>query len=148
MNKIIVVNRTQNKNTGEAVRKIIERSLILLRKINILMDVYLVNDDEMKKINGKWRKKNKATNVLTFKEVGNFPHPEFRSQMSDVRGQMSHTKYLGELYLAPHYIKIKKEDMKLMVVHGLLHLLGYTHTRKSDTIRMETMEKKLMSDFQ
>ena len=147
MNKIIITNKIQDRKISGKVKKIVEIVLKILKQKDIQLHVYFVNDKEMKKINAKFRDKNKATNVLSFSEPKFFPHPEFGDQTSDVRGQRLRFRYLGELYLAPNYIQQKKEDMKLMVVHGILHLLGYTHTRKSDIIRMEKAEKKLLKEI-
>lgn len=136
MNKIIITNKTSNsKKMTDMIQKVIEKSLKILAQKDILMDVYLVSDSEMKFINFKFRRKNKATNVLTFREANAFPHPE------------TNLKLIGEMYLAPNYIIRKKENIILMVAHGVLHLLGYTHSKKNDTIKMERQEKKILTEI-
>ena len=85
-----------------------------------LVEVYLLGDKLMNK------------NVLSYPAPPDFPRPDLEQ------------KILGEIYLNPDYIKAKKEDLDFMALHGFLHLLGYDHKKKSDTIKMETKEKKLL----
>lgn len=81
-------------------------------------------------LNKKFRNKDKAADILSFVEPKNFTLPP------------SKAKKLGEIYL-----KLPPADFPLnqLVIHGLLHLLGYTHKSKNDTILMEKREKFLIS---
>ena len=71
----------------------------------------------MKKLNGQFRKKRKITDVLSFLE--------------------NHPDQLGELALCPKYIKEKAQNNSMsvreysayIILHGLLHLLGFEHER-------------------
>ncbi|HXF44459.1 MAG TPA: rRNA maturation RNase YbeY [Candidatus Paceibacterota bacterium] len=96
-------------------------------------DVFLVDDAAMRRLNRDFRGKDKPTDVLSFTEPAFFPHPERRG------------RYLGEIYLAPDYIRAKGGDIRHLLVHGLLHLLGYTHAGARDRIKMEKLEKWLIS---
>jgi hypothetical protein len=69
--------------------------------------------------------------VLSFDERRYFPHPEARG------------RFLGEIYLHKKLLA-KPPRLKLLLIHGLLHLLGYSHTGKRDTLKMQTLEKRLM----
>lgn len=73
-------------------------------------------------------------NVLSFPEPEGFPHPEMKG-----RGK----KWLGEVYLNRAYGKRLPESLPFLMVHGVLHLLGYRHAGLRDTIKMENIEKKL-----
>lgn len=99
-----------------------------LLKLKKPVDIFLVDGETMRKLNKKYRKKNKTTNVLSFAAPLNFP--------IDV---------LGEIYLDPKYIEKKGEDMAFMMLHGVLHILGYDHERNSDRIRMERKEEIILS---
>jgi len=92
------------------------------------IDLYLVSARQMRLLNKKFRKKDKDTNVLSFVNPEGFPD-----------------EVLGEVYLNPVYIKNNNEDLKLMLVHGVLHILGYDHVKNSDKIKMERREKALIS---
>lgn len=108
------------------------RTLRKMRKKGTL-ELHLVTNEEMRAINKETRKKNKTTNVLSFEAEG-FPRP-------DVKG------YLGEIYLAPDFIKTKKQDIELLAVHGVLHLLQYTHETKRDRMIMERVEDEILSSI-
>lgn len=117
------------------IKKTLQKSLKALKKNNVVVDVYLIKDAEIKRLNALFKKKNKATNVLSFPASGKFPRPDVRKSF----------RHLGEIYLAPDYIQKHNEDIRHLAVHGLLHLLGYTHKGKRDRIRMEALEAKLHS---
>jgi probable rRNA maturation factor len=87
------------------------------------LSIACVDEKTSKKINKKYRKKNKPTNILSF----------------------SLSKNLGEIVLCPSVIKkeIKKFDrtfpqlLGFLVIHGMLHLKGFEHSS-----RMEELEQK------
>ncbi len=95
------------------------------------IELHLITNGEMRTINNVTRGKNKATNVLSFEALG-FPRADKKN-------------YLGEVYLAPDFIKKQKQDIELLAVHGTLHLLGYTHEEKRDRIVMERVEDEILS---
>ncbi|MEK7549204.1 MAG: rRNA maturation RNAse YbeY [Patescibacteria group bacterium] len=123
-NKITVVSleKIQKKIVqeiqGEAVR-----ILKILKKKNLEVEIYLANNRMMRRLNKEFRGKDKTTTVLSFEEPQNFilPSSKFRK--------------IGEIYL-----NISDVSRQLLV-HGLLHLLGYDHKRKNDRIKMEKLEQ-------
>lgn len=134
MNKIIIDSSPEFTNLKPRVAKIIQKSLKILKKNNLAMEIYLVKDAEIKRLNKHFLGKNKVTSVLSFEALPEFPRPDIHP-----------LRYLGEIYLAPDYIKNHKEDIRRLARHGLLHLLGYTHHKKGDRIRMERLEQKLQT---
>ncbi len=113
----------------------IGKLLKLLSYDSAVADVFFINDAEMRRINRTYRGKDKTTNVLSFDAQKDFPRPDLNKK----------TKYLGEIYINPSYIKKHKESQEAMLTHGLLHLLGFNHERESDKIRMHKLEKKISS---
>lgn len=97
-------------------------------------EVYLIDNRTMKRLNTRFKKKVKPTNVLSF-PTGDFPNPNSEG-------------FLGEIYLAPDYIHKKREDIFRLFVHGLIHLLGYTHGRPRDRIEMERKEALFMESLE
>ncbi|TSA44143.1 rRNA maturation RNase YbeY [bacterium] len=121
----------------------------ILGKENIGLEVYLISDREMRVLNRRFLGKDKTTNVLSFT-----PTPESRGRKPMVRGLTAardpfrpdfkkNTRYLGEIFLAPDYARARKEKLGRLFTHGFLHLLGYTHGRKRDRIKMEKLEDRL-----
>lgn len=91
------------------------------------VEVYLTGDQRMRCLNRQFRGKDKPTNVLSFIKPKGFPG-----------------ETLGEVYLGPVYIQKNKESLDLMLIHGVLHILGYDHKKKSDRIVMEKKERQLL----
>jgi len=91
------------------------------------IEIYLVSGRRMRNLNRRFRGKDTSTNVLSFKKPEYFPGDK-----------------LGEVYLDPLYIQKHKESIALMLVHGVLHILGYDHQKKGDRIKMEAKEAKLL----
>jgi len=96
----------------------------------MLVMLRIVGSLEGKKLNKKFRKKNRATNVLSFsygKGAGDIVlcHPvvarEARAQGKSVAAHYAH-----------------------LVVHGVLHLRGYDHAAKAQAVKMEKREIRLL----
>ena len=85
----------------------------------------------MREINKRYRGIDKESTVLSFSEpteapiLTNAPRP------------------LGEVFLAPMLIERNGEDLTHLVIHGVLHLLGYTHDEENDTMEMERKEEEI-----
>lgn len=103
-----------------------------LNKSSVYLEVYLVGNVRMRKLNKKYLNKDYPTNVLAFNASSGFP------------GDNNEAIPVGEIYLNPPYIKEHGEDIRYLLLHGLLHLFGFNHENKSDRIRMEKLEGKLM----
>jgi len=91
------------------------------------LEIFLVPNPVMRDINREYRGKDKETNILSF-EAPAVPRPEEK------------LVHLGEIYLAPEYISAHNEDIEYLLVHGILHLLGYDHEQGERKARI--MEKK------
>ena len=96
------------------------------------VSIILVDDDEIREINKTYRGMDKATNVLSF-ELGD-------------------EVLLGDIYIALGTVEREARDAKIsvadhaahMVVHGMLHLMGYDHIADEDAIVMEMKEIKIL----
>lgn len=101
----------------------------------------LTDDDEMRELNRTWRGKDSSTNVLSF-PVG--------EPVGEAHGEPSP---LGDIVLAGEAVieeaKVKgipaADHAAHLVVHGMLHLLGFDHERDADAERMESLETKVLA---
>jgi len=135
-NEVNVLNL--DKNFVGIERGIKNAALFFLEKLkrnNSCVDVFIISGQKMRSINRKIRGKDSTANVLAFDDPSGFPSPESRSDK------------LGEIYLCPSYINSHGEDINYMLLHGILHLLGFNHKNKSDRIRMEKIELDLISKW-
>ncbi len=116
---------------GRAARSVteaLEQALRFLRAEGTV-SVALVSDAAMRRVNRERRGKDESTTVLSFAE---------RESNAPERS------YLGEILLAPDTVRRRGEDVVSLAVHGLLHLLGYTHDGEDDSIEMERTEAKVL----
>ena len=93
------------------------------------MAVYFCSEAKMKRLNLEYRKKNKATDVLSF-AVNDGEKIEKRVGGSGV------PMLLGDIFICPGYIfknnVIKggsplREETAYLLIHGFMHLIGYDH---------------------
>ena len=122
----------------EEARRLLKKALKLLGRERSAIDIFFIGDAVMRRLNRVYRGKDKTTNVLSFSAPKNFPRPDLKTE----------TAYLGEIYLNMGYIKKEGEDWRVMLIHGLLHLLGFDHEKISDKIRMQKLEKSIASSLE
>ena len=95
----------------------------------------------MRKFNARWRSISQATNVLSF------PLLELKAETSPPPGP------LGDIVVALPVVRreARQAGMSLeshlahMLIHGLLHLLGYDHQTPGEARRMEKLERRLLT---
>ncbi len=95
------------------------------------LEIYLVGSARIRKLNRQYRGKDAVTNVLAYGAPKDFP-------------QIS-SRFLGEVYLCPPYIKKRGENIQSLLAHGILHLMGFNHVSVGDRMTMEKTEKKLLT---
>ena len=96
------------------------------------LDIILLDNKSIAKLKARFIKKKTEPNVLSFPEPAHFPHPETKK------------KYLGEIYLNRDILKRSPERAKALLLHGVLHLLGYDHIKKVDMVEMEALEARML----
>ena len=121
------------------VRKVIKVTKIQRNGITIRLS----NDKDIKIFNLKWKGINKSTNILSF--LNNDQVFSFENNMI----------YLGDIIISYDTllkeVKIKKIDfqdhLSHILIHGILHLKGYTHDKEEDTRIMQNEEKRLLKNL-
>ena len=111
-----------------------------LYKKNILICTLLLSGSaEIKKLNKKFRNKNKSTDILSF------PFYEKKKLIKNIKKNKE--IYLGDIILNLNKIKNKKNQLKFyeelnkLWIHGLVHLFGYNHKLDKDFHIMHKIEK-------
>lgn len=98
--------------------------------------VLLTTDEAIRKLNRQFRGKNKATDVLSFPAEG----PGAEGIAGDVA--ISVTTAMGQAAEQGHSLST---EIKVLVLHGLLHLAGYDH--EVDDGKMARRERKLRAQL-
>ena len=99
------------------------------------INVVLVSDKEIKKLNKKFRDVGRITDVISFK-FGSKP-------------------VMGDIYIARNRSqkqakKVKnswQEELSYLVIHGILHLLDYTDYTKANRLRMFAKQDKIFNEI-
>lgn len=117
---------------------------VLGLKKSIVVNVVFLSADKAQKLNRQLRRRQYVPDVLSL----NFTtYQELKAK--------SPLPFLGELYLCWSQIKKqakingKKADQELawVLIHGLLHLLGYDHEKEVDGKIMRSLEQKILTQL-
>ena len=108
---------------------------------NFYFTVHSINEDESKKINKKTFNKNFPTDVLSFPLYNNI------DSINNLDKNMSED--MGDMFVCRNVIKKNakiynkdfSEELQYIIIHGLLHLIGYSH-KKNDKLKI--YEEELM----
>ena len=106
--------------------------------------IALSSDAAVRELNRSWRAKDTPTNVLSFPAPG-----------APAGVVAAGPRFLGDVVLAAETIHREACDMGLtpnhhlqhLVVHGLLHLLGFDHEREAEATDMETVETQILTSI-
>ena len=130
----------------KSIKKIL-LSIFSSRVMACEISILLTGTKNMKNLNKKFRKINKDTDVLSFPaEDKNF----FKRDL-----KLKKKVYLGDIALSYQYIEaiIKKENInfddyiKKMLIHGVLHLIGYEHDSFKKYKKMNLLEQKIIRNI-
>lgn len=111
------------------------------------VSLLLVGDDDMAGYNRRYLDREGPTDVISL------PIEELRPGVPPRSGPEGPPVMLGDVILAPAYIRRQaadfqrdfEDEMSLMTVHGLLHLLGYEHATVADAEIMEARESAILT---
>ncbi|NTU69274.1 rRNA maturation RNase YbeY [bacterium] len=119
------------------IKKVLDYAVLKTIKNVSSICIIVVDDKEIKKINNKFRGKDKATTCLSF-PVG---------MDSNFVGNNS----LGDIFINIDRIKKYSQDYKyelaFNLIHSYLHLIGYSHSTDKNANIMEIKEQKLLRGF-
>lgn len=95
--------------------------------------IALVTDAHSEKLNSQYRRKKSPTDVLSFPAAG------------------TRSSFLGDIVIATGTARKQAKEahhtyqaeLRVLALHGLLHLLGYDHDKADDAVRMRRIEARL-----
>jgi probable rRNA maturation factor len=106
-------------------------------KKKLSLTILLSNNKNIKKLNKKFRNKNKSTDVLSFP--------------SEKKFNIKKSSYIGDIVVSYEFVNKPKvlsplqfkSKVAKIFIHGFLHLLGYDHIILKDFKEMLTEEEKI-----
>jgi len=139
--KIQIENKqTKIKIQRRKIRSTVLKLLKIMDCANKELSISFVDDNTIKQLNNHYLQRDHSTNVLSFSlqegEYGNVnPHILGDIVISTETAQRDAAK--GDLSLS--------EEIDFLIIHGLLHLLGFNHenTTKAQTTKMQMKEREL-----
>jgi probable rRNA maturation factor len=122
---------------GVKLKKTAQSILALVGQAEAELSLVLVGNAEMRKLNARYRRKDYATDVLSFPVEGTLA--EGNSLLGDVI--ISVEKARAQ---ARERGRTRDQEMAILLIHGIVHLLGYDHERSAKDARvMKRLENKI-----
>ena len=147
-------DRWASINFEHMVTKVFNQTLDELgySKSDYFVSVLACNDKKMRKLNLTFRNKDASTNVLSWPS---------RDRLSSTEGgnpkplKQKVDAELGDIALAYETCREEATQSKTnftfhvqhLIVHGILHLLGYDHASDSDATLMEDLERQILGNL-
>lgn len=133
------------------LRDIVMRTLCLQQGVPAAeLGLLITGDETVRSLNQEYRGVNESTDVLAFALAEETPDGEARAFVNPPDG----LAHLGEVIVSyPRMVEQAREhghsveaEMALLVIHGVLHLLGYEHDTPVREGEMRALEKRVLSE--
>ncbi len=139
---MLKINFVNQYDDSKEYKKIITKILrvaakhLKLKGKNVI-NVILVNDEEIKRLNGQYRQIDKVTDVLSFE------NDDYTDELGDVFISIDKAKSQAEEY--QHSFS---RELAFLTVHGFLHCLGYDHLVSNDEKEMFGIQDEILNKSQ
>ena len=133
-----------SKKIKDLVKKIIPKTPLKNLSETIEISILLTSDSAIQELNKNYRCKNKPTNVLSFPMIdfSNFEAESDDLLLGDIA--ISYQRILEE---AQEQGKTFDDHLTHLLVHSILHLIGFDHEIEADAQKMEALEIKILKEF-
>ena len=129
------------------LRRIVEETLAFETfPYPVLIGIALVAPEEIRRLNREFREKDAPTDVLSFPMT----FDPFSPEKEDFQGRRL---ALGDVIVCPRVIQDQsrefgttfRQELSLMVIHSVLHLLGYDHMKKEEKKEMFARQEAILA---
>lgn len=125
------------KAPGRRLKRIASAILVLVDQPEAELSVALIGDAEMRKLNARYRGKDYPTDVLSFPLESSGPAPRL---LGDVIISVETARRQARERGRP-----AEQELVTLLIHGVVHLLGYDHERSPRDARvMKRLENKIL----
>ena len=147
----------EKESTEKAIKESAEAVFAFLELKNDDIEICFLctDDEEIRTLNKTYRGVDKATNVLSFPADSYPDENDEDNDLKDSEETSPKTCLLGSVALSFDTIRSESENQKKtfenhlrhLVVHSVLHLLGYDHIDETDAEKMEILEIKILKNI-
>jgi len=148
---MILIKNTQHKISAntDKIKKDVDQMLHLLNYQDFDIGIWLTTNQTIRKYNFMYRKKNKATDILSF------PYHTSLKPGQRIKITTEEDKNLGDIIISLEFAlndasKLKQslsKHLKMLLAHGITHLLGFDHKTDEEYIKMQKVEQKLLKSI-
>jgi len=144
---IIIKNNIKKiKINNQKIKKLVIDILKILNYQDFDIGIWFTTNNTIKKYNKNYRKKDKTTDILSF---------PFHTQLKAGKKITIHSpdeKNLGDIIVSLEYAQKDAQEakrslhnhLKILLIHGICHLLGYDHKTDADYKKMQTKEALIL----
>lgn len=137
-----VNNLTNRKIDKNFLKKVVNKVLTIEQFKKGEVSIAFVPQKRIRELNKKYRKKDKTTDVLAFRE-------------SDKNINFKNDKFLGEVIISLDDVDTNSKKFKVcfesefarILIHGILHLFGYDHMKKNEELKMTTIQNNILQSL-
>ena len=142
MNNYEIINKTNYKVEMDTLNKVLDIALEEEKVSNAYFNIIFINNDEIHEINKEYRNIDKETDVISFALEDDNTYPNLGIRV------------LGDIYISVDRIISQANDYGhsevretcFLAVHGLLHLLGYDHTKSLEDEKIMFEKQDIILD--
>ena len=143
MNEITITNETDEYVDKDLLNKVADYAMMSEDVHNGVVNIIIVDNKRIREINKEYRKIDKETDVISFALEDDDTFIELPIRV------------LGDIYISIDRVKLQakdyghseKREICFLVVHGILHLLGYDHMNASDEKVMFSKQEKILDEL-
>ena len=138
-----ISNLTEEKVPLDLMEKVIKKTEEKLDIEDSIVSITIIDNERIHEINRDYRGIDRPTDVISFAFMDEDINPE------------NGLTNLGEIYIsiekaheqAEEYGHSFERELCFLLVHGLLHLLGYDHMEKEDEIEMFSLQDEILESL-
>lgn len=138
----MIINKTSEEIDITFYENLLKHFLEDLEVSEAILSIILVDNKEIHEINKTYRNKDYPTDVISF-------------ALEDDKTMISPVRVLGDIFIsldkaheqAEAYGHSFKRELSFLMIHGLLHLLGYDHESKEEEEIMFSLQRKELEKY-
>ena len=131
--KINIINSFNTNDYTEVISSVLQKAANIMDTKHNTINIILVDNDEIQRLNNTYRQKDYVTDVLTFPD--GYLH-NLGDVFISIPKMIAQSKELGHS---------ERRELAFLVVHGYLHTLGYDHQTETEELEMIALQDTILN---